>query len=144
MDDKMILNCAFLVEKDKEPDFDARLKDLDKEYEQKVNFKCVGPLPPYSFATCQLKRIEHSRINEAKKLLGLEEKVSLDEIKECYQQFAQKNHPDKHQGGQSNQIEEFEKITKAYKLLVDCYQGESISFENNKQKDFIIVEIIRP
>ena len=144
MDDKMILNCAFLLEKNKEPNFDTMLKDLDKEYEQKVDFKCVGPLPPYSFATCQLKRIEHSRINEAKKLLGLEEKASLDEIKERYQQFAQKNHPDKHQEGQSNQPEEFEKTTKAYKLLADCYQGESISFENNKQKDFIIVEIIRP
>ncbi len=143
MDDKMILNCAFLLEKVKEPDFDTGLKELDKEYKQKVNFRCVGPLPPYSFATCQLKKVNYSQLNEARKLLGLEENASLEEIKESYHQLAQKNHPDKHP--ESSQLKEkFEKMTHAYKLLTNCYQGGNIIPENNKQKDFIMVEIIRP
>lgn len=71
MDDKMILNCAFLLEKRKEPDFDLKLEELDKEYQQKVNFRCVGPLPPYSFSTCQLKKVEYSQIDKARRLLCL-------------------------------------------------------------------------
>jgi len=151
MDDKMILNCAFLLEKSREPDFDVRLKELDKEYKQKVNFRCVGPLPPYSFATCQLKKVEFSQINEARKLLGLKENTSLDEIKESYRKLAQKNHPDKNPEN-SRLKEEFEKITQAYKLLTSCYQQGGISFENDRErpspaqagKDLIMVEIIRP
>ncbi|MEW6685002.1 MAG: GvpL/GvpF family gas vesicle protein [Candidatus Edwardsbacteria bacterium] len=143
MDDKMILSCAFLLEKVKETDFDAALKELDKEYKQKMNFRCVGPLPPYSFATCQLKRIGFDQIDEAKRLLDLQDKISLEEIKESYRNFAQRNHPDKHP--ENSQLKErFEKVTCAYKLLTSCYQGEDISFEDNKQKNFIMVEIIRP
>ncbi|MDI6889677.1 MAG: GvpL/GvpF family gas vesicle protein [Thermodesulfovibrionales bacterium] len=143
MDDKMILNCAFLLEKVKEPDFDTALKELDKEYNQKVNFRCVGPLPPYSFATCQLKKVGYSQIDEAKRLLGLGESTSLEEIKESYREFAQRNHPDKHP--ENSQLkEEFEKVTYAYRLLTSCYQGENINFKDNRQKDFIVIEIIRP
>ena len=143
MDDKMVLNCAFLLEKSKEPDFDARLKALDKEYNQKVNFRCVGPLPPYSFATCQLKKVGFNQIDEAKKLLGLPERTSLEEIKESYRQFAQKNHPDKHPENMQLK-EDFEKTTKAYKLLTSCCQQGGNSFEDKKREDFIVVEIIRP
>lgn len=143
MDDKMILNCAFLLEKSKESGFDAAIKELDKAYEQKVNFKCVGPLPPYSFATCQLKRVGFDQIDQARRLLGLGDKVSLEEIKEFYHQLAQKKHPDKDPNN-TQLKEEFEKITHAYKLLTSCCQGEDISFEDKKREDLIVAEIIRP
>ena len=153
MDDKMILNCAFLLEKSREPDFDAKLKELDKEYKQKVNFRCVGPLPPYSFATCQLKRVNYNEINEARKLLGLEERAPLEGIKESYRQFAQRTHPDKDPNNRQLK-ENFEKTTKAYKLLTSCCpafaeasagrQQDGIPFEDEKKEDFIVVEIIRP
>lgn len=143
MDDNMVLNCAFLLEKRREPDFDAALKKLNQEYKETVNFRCVGPLPPYSFATCQLKRVNFNQIDEARKLLGLGEDISTEKIKEAYWNFAQKNHPDKHL--QNSQIkEEFEKVTYAYKLLTSCCQGENISFEDKKKKDLIVIEIIRP
>jgi len=150
LDDKMILNCAFLLEKGKEPDFDAMLKKLDEEYRQKVNFRCVGPLPPYSFATCQLNKVGYNQMDEARKLLSLGERTSLEEIKESYRQFAQVNHPDKNpENGQFR--EDFEKVTRAYKLLTSCYQEQDLSSADNEQKaplpgggDSIMVEIIRP
>ncbi len=143
MDDRMILNCAFLLEKVKEPDFDAALKKLDKEYDEKLNFKCVGPLPPYSFATCRLKKVKYSQLDEARKLLGLGDNVSLEKIKGSYHRLAQKNHPDKDLNN-AHLKEEFEKITNAYKLLTSCYWGAGMSLEDNKRKDLIMVEIIRP
>lgn len=142
MDGKMILNCAFLLEKRKEPDFDLKLKTLDKEYQQKVNFRCIGPLPSYSFFTCQLKRVKYSQIDQARKLLGLTDKLSLEKIKDSYRKIAQKDHPDKDLN--NLQLEEdFEKINQAYQLLKECYKAENIDLENNKQRDFIIVEMIR-
>jgi len=144
MDDKMILNCAFLLEKKKEPGFENTLKALDKEYRESLSFKCVGPLPPYSFATCRLKKVECGRIEEAGKLLGLGEKsVSLNEVKDSYRRLAQKNHPDKDLKN-TRLGEEFEKITDAYKLLSSCCQSGEFAFANNKQNDFIMVEIVRP
>lgn len=143
MDDTMILNCAFLLEKAKEPDFDYRLKKLDEKYEQRVHFKCVGPLPPYSFATCQLRKMSYGEINEAARLLGLENGVSLDQIKESYRHFAQKNHPDTDPEN-SRLRDDFEKTTKAYKLLTGCCQQGGIPFEDEKKEDFIMAEIMKP
>ena len=142
MDDKMILNCAFLLEKRKEPDFDLKLKTLDKEYQQKVNFRCIGPLPSYSFFTCQLKRVKYSQIDQAKKLLGLTDKLSLEKIKDSYRKIAQKDHPDKDLNNLKLE-ENFEKVNQAYQLIKNCYQTEDISLENNKQRDFIMVEMTR-
>jgi len=143
MNDEMISNCAFLLEKDEEVDFDAALKKLNEEYNEKVNFRCIGPLPPYSFATCQLKKIDCGRINEAKRLLGLKESTSLEEIKESYHRFVRKNHPDIDPAN-GEMKEEFEEVTGAYKLLSCCYQTGDISFSDKKKNDLIMVEIIRP
>jgi len=143
MDDSMILNCAFLLEKVKEPDFDAKLKELDKEYNHQLNFRCIGPLAPHSFATCQLNKLSYSRIDEARKLLGLEENASLNEVKDSYRQLAQKKHPDV-DPNDAQLKEEFGKITQAYKLLANYFQAEDVSFEDRKNGDFIAVEIIRP
>jgi hypothetical protein len=45
----MIINAAFLVEKEKEADFDHQVQELEDKYGEKGNFKYVGPLPPFNF-----------------------------------------------------------------------------------------------
>jgi hypothetical protein len=45
----MLLNAAFLVEKAREPEFDAAIQALDGEMNNLMNFKYVGPLPPFNF-----------------------------------------------------------------------------------------------
>jgi len=45
----MIINAAFLVEKEKEADFDHLVQELEDKYGEKLNFKYVGPLPPFNF-----------------------------------------------------------------------------------------------
>jgi hypothetical protein len=52
--DKMIMNAAFLVSRDKESDFDARVKSIAGEHE-KLTFKYTGPWPPYNFVNIRLK-----------------------------------------------------------------------------------------
>ncbi len=52
--DKMIMNAAFLVARDKERAFDARVKEIGAKY-SKLNFKYTGPWPPYNFVNIRLK-----------------------------------------------------------------------------------------
>jgi len=47
--DMMIINAAFLVEKEKEAGFDHQVQELGNKYGEKVNFKYVWSLPPFNF-----------------------------------------------------------------------------------------------
>jgi hypothetical protein len=52
--DRMILNAAFLVSRDAEEGFDARVKQLGASHD-KLTFKYTGPWPPYNFVNIRLK-----------------------------------------------------------------------------------------
>ncbi len=52
--DRMILNAAFLVTRDREDEFDARVKALGAAHD-KLTFKYTGPWPPYNFVNIRLK-----------------------------------------------------------------------------------------
>jgi hypothetical protein len=52
--DKMILNAAFLVSREKEGAFDAKVKAIGARYE-KLTFRYTGPWPPYNFVNIRLK-----------------------------------------------------------------------------------------
>ncbi len=47
--ERMIINAAFLVESNREGDFDQKIQELDVTYGDKVKFKYVGTLPPFNF-----------------------------------------------------------------------------------------------
>jgi hypothetical protein len=47
--ERMILNAAFLVEKQREPEFDQAVNTLADHYEETIMFKYVGTLPPFNF-----------------------------------------------------------------------------------------------
>ena len=53
--DKMIMNAAFLVEREREAEFDRKVKDIAAKYEGKLSFKYTGPWPPYNFVHIRLK-----------------------------------------------------------------------------------------
>ena len=51
--DRMIMNAAFLVGRETEHAFDARVKEIGQRY--KLTFKYTGPWPPYNFVNIRLK-----------------------------------------------------------------------------------------
>jgi hypothetical protein len=53
--DKMIMNAAFLVERDRETEFDAVVNKIAKKYGKRLKFKYTGPWPPYNFVNIRLK-----------------------------------------------------------------------------------------
>lgn len=52
--DRMILNAAFLVSRDQEAAFDAKLKEIGSRLHE-LTFKYTGPWPPYNFVNIRLK-----------------------------------------------------------------------------------------
>ncbi len=53
--DKMILNAAFLVERDRESQFEAAVNRVAHDFGDRLNFKYTGPWPPYNFVNIRLK-----------------------------------------------------------------------------------------
>ena len=49
--DRMALNAAFLMEREREPEFDRAVQQLDAEMGTRLMFKYVGPVPPYNFVS---------------------------------------------------------------------------------------------
>ena len=53
--DKMIMNAAFLIQKEKESEFDAAVNAVAQKFGDRLNFKYTGPWPPYNFVNIRLK-----------------------------------------------------------------------------------------
>ena len=124
-DVNMLLNQAFLVEKNKQGAFNRALNKLDGRFADLLNFRLIGPLPPYSFATLVVESLDEEEVAKARETLKLNGQLSLlsgqlslKELKQTYNRLAMKLHPDR--GG--NPLE-FERVTTAYKLLKNFIQN---------------------
>lgn len=53
--DRMIMNAAFLVEREKADMFDKKVQEIGRRYEGKLKFTYTGPWPPYNFVTIRLQ-----------------------------------------------------------------------------------------
>jgi len=138
MDDSMIMNVAFLITKDDKEIFESKVDQLDERYQDSVDFRIVGPLPPYSFCTFEVRKANFSEISAARKVLGLGEKSTALEIRETYWELSKKFHPDRHPGDADAQ-KRFENITKAYRLLIDYCDVEQCSFKEEDVTEWLVV-----
>ena len=119
MDDKMVANIAFLINKARHKDFEMKVEELNIEFKENLNFRCVGPLPPYSFCTLEIKTLNYEEIDWAKKRLGILNNImSKNELKKVYQRQAVSTHPDRNPNMPCAE-KEFDEINRAYKILVD-------------------------
>jgi hypothetical protein len=121
MDDSMVLNAALLVERGSDGVLDRRLALLDQELEGRFHFRCVGPLPPYSFATVEVEAPAFEDVDEARRRLGLAETVTRGEIKQAYRRLAGQFHPD-HRPEDPEAEAQMAELTEAYELL-NAYAG---------------------
>lgn len=53
--DKMIMNAAFLIQRERESDFDTAVNKIARKFGERLNFKYTGPWPPYNFVNIRLK-----------------------------------------------------------------------------------------
>jgi|SRR3990170_6924430 len=140
MNDEMVLNMAFLIEKSRKEDFEKMVEDLNTKFGEKLNFRCVGPLPLYSFNTLEVKKIQFNEIALAKEKLNLRDIATKEEIKKAYRRQALVYHPDRTHRI-SDTEGQFEEVNRAYKLLLECCQEGVCSFKEEFARDAIVVKI---
>ena len=148
MDDKMVANMAFLIEKTKQEEFYVRVEGLNSEFAEKLNFRCVGPLPAYSFYTLEIKKMQFNDVDWARKRLGiLNDTVSSDEIKKNFHRQAFIYHPDKNPDRPEAE-KEFDEIRRSYNILLDYAQSceqvgqESLIFnEDEFKKNAVLIKV---
>lgn len=86
---------------------------------------------------------DFKQIDAARKLLGLEEYASLQEIKEVYRKLAFKYHPDRCQDKNKKECEKmFKKISHANDILMAYCAGYRYSFkEKDAKRNTIDIEL---
>ena len=78
---------------------------------------------------------DFKQIDEARRLLGLEEEVTLEEIKKSYRRLALKYHPDKCKDEKKKDCEnKFKEITRANDILMSYCAGYRYSFREKEVK----------
>ena len=141
MDDGMIMNAAFLIRKENASRLEGIVSGLDHRYEDRINFRIIGPLPPYSFRSFEIKTAEYAPLNDARKLLQLEEETTQQEIRDKFWQMTKKCHPDKFPGDREAQ-KHFEKINQAYKLVNDYCRDPACSFRETDIKSWVSITAV--
>ncbi|MEI7524205.1 MAG: GvpL/GvpF family gas vesicle protein [Mariniphaga sp.] len=131
MNDQMITNSAFLINRSKKENFERVIDQLDEAFNGLLNFKLVGPLPCYSFYTIEMKELNPDHIAEAKLELGLSEETTEAEIKKIYLNKARLCHPDNIEG--KGNEEKFQKISTAYRTILDY----SVAARQSSKNDLI-------
>jgi hypothetical protein len=54
---KNLLNASFLIDRSSEKEFQDEVYKLNTRYQDRVDFKYVGPLPPYNFVSLNLEPV---------------------------------------------------------------------------------------
>lgn len=116
MDDSMVVNVALLLDEGRDDELDEGLDALDALFGNQLQIRCVGPLPPYSFATLEVQVLPFAAVDAARRILDLDEEVSVGAIKRAYRMLAAQTHPD-HNPNAEDAAAQMEALTKAYQLL---------------------------
>lgn len=120
LDDTMVLHHSFLIRRNRMEDFDRALEGVDALF-RSLHFKCIGPLPPYSFGTVTIKRFDPEKIQEAARFLHLNGTAELSRLKRTYKELSRECHPDTHP---ELSPALFERLNKAYESIGDyCKDG---------------------
>lgn len=69
-DDSVVANFALLLDRTDFTSLEGVLNRLDADYGGRLNFRCVGPLPPSTFATVEVDFASAGAIGEAWRTIG--------------------------------------------------------------------------
>lgn len=116
MDDSMVVNAALLLDPTDDGALDQELERLDQAFDGRLHLRCVGPLPPYSFATVEIVVPSFEAVDKARQTLGLCEVVRPAKIRQAYHRLAAQSHPD-HRPDDSAAESRMAELADAYALL---------------------------
>lgn len=115
--DELVVNVAFLVNQDQRLEFDKGIQQLDELYQGEINFRVIGPLPPYSFSTIEVSPINPAQLAKARHILQLEDALSVGAVRRGYRRLAAREQRGIAAGDQLA-VDRFFKLRKASDLLL--------------------------
>jgi hypothetical protein len=126
MDDSMVMNVACLVNADEATALEDRVYELDEQHTGQLNFRLIGPLPPYSFAAVEVRVVRSEDVTQASALLGLDGNGrdgafgswTPEQVKHAYYAQARRYHPDA-VGNDPAAMTQFVHLTAAYRLMTE-------------------------
>jgi len=158
-DDSMILSAAFLVERSQQSRFDQAIAELSRRHEGALSFRCVGPLPPYSFATAEVRTFSAEQLDAARRTLQLSPAASFAEIKLAYRRLLQEHHPDhpstcaaatastglsieaRDKKGEPDSSQRLQQITAAYELLEEYVMNFRHLFGSQADRGLAVLKV---
>jgi hypothetical protein len=129
---RMAVSVSFLVEEAYLEAFHERIKHLNALFYNQIDFQVIGPLPPYSFATVEVNRYSPEAIDEAKRLLKLNEVAGEVEVREAYRHLALESNSGRKLGDKLAEARLLS-LHRASDLLVAYCRGQA-----EKDGDFLI------
>ena len=93
--DQVVLQLALLIKPGEMPALERCMELLDADHDGKLNFRCVGPLAPYSFATVDIEIIDGAALAQARCLLDVAPNALRTDVRTAYRRLAKNVHPDR-------------------------------------------------
>lgn len=112
-----------LLSKDREDHFYDLLRKINATGEGKISIKCIGPLPPCSFAAVQVWKTPLDEVTQARSTLRLGRSVAMSEIQAAYRNAL--NHPQGQDGLGTKKISE---VRSSYQLLTQIAESQSLTY----------------
>lgn len=138
LEDRMVVNSSFLLKKSDEANFFGVMDKLDQKLDGTLRFKCISPLPPHSFKTIVINKVNALELKEAMDLFDVTAKTTIEQLNGKNRQLIKKMHPDKTR--KAGAEAEFDKLNKSYKLLSSMFRFGGSLFSNAENKNRYVLE----
>lgn len=137
--DVVVINASFLVDENGQAELEALVNKSDLDEGGALNFRIIGPLPPYSFSTVQLQRTSARELYVARRRLGLPACVTPQAVTDAARAAMRRFHPDS-DPADSRLPEKFDRVKAAAELLKRFCQPGGLDLANTPQREFLLVE----
>lgn len=122
--DRMVTSFALLLPGEAEARFHAILDEIDRDFDGKLDLRCVGPLPPYSFAMLEVTQLSYAAMDAARQMLGIGNSATRDEIKSAYRRRLHQIHPD-HRGAAQDAASSTSELSDAFRLMMSFVAAQT-------------------
>ena len=137
--DVMVINAAFLVDAAARYRLEALVRKADREEGGSLNFRIVGPLPPYSFSTIQLQRVQAAELDAARHELALSERITPRALVDAARSAMRQFHPDANPAD-TRLPQKFERIRTAADLLKRFCPPQGLDLSHAPLGELLLIE----
>ena len=137
--DAMVVNAAFLLHAARRDTLEALVSKTDREEGGSLDFRIVGPLPPYSFSTVHLQRAQLDELDAARRELALSERITPPALADAARSAMRRFHPDANMED-SSLAQSFERIKAAAELLKRFCPPQGLDLSHAWRSEFLLIE----